>query len=75
MEVVTRSGCYGAVGCADFSTATLSNPCHNFTVWVIPHTPIPLLSWQLSTEEPLIGTACLELSPVPLHEQIKGIWR
>jgi len=25
----------------------------------------------LSTREPLIGTACLELSPVPLHEQIK----
>jgi len=22
--------------------------------------------------EPLIGTACLELSPVPLHEQIKA---
>ena len=25
----------------------------------------------MSTGEPLIGTACLELSPVPLHEQIK----
>jgi len=41
-----------------------------FTLSGCPHTPIPLLSWQLSTR-PLIGTACLELSPVPLHEQIK----